>query len=54
MKYVVEDETNAISRGSRRNMLRNEIVPILERDKVGLETIIAKKMEKRLMLELLK
>jgi len=54
MKYVVEDETNAISRGSRRNMIRNEIVPILERDKVGLETIVAKKMEKRLMLELLK
>jgi tRNA(Ile)-lysidine synthetase-like protein len=54
MKYVVEDETNTVSKGSRRNMIRNEIIPILERDKVGLETVIKKKMEKRLMLELLK
>jgi len=54
MKYVVEDETNTISKGSRRNMIRNEIVPILERDKVGLETIVSKKMRQRLMIELLK
>ena len=52
--YVVEDETNHVSKGSRRNMIRNEIVPILERDKVGLETIVAKKMKKRLMIDLLK
>jgi tRNA(Ile)-lysidine synthetase-like protein len=54
MKYVVEDETNTISKGSRRNMIRNEIIPILERDRVGLETIVSKKMRQRLMLELLK
>ena len=52
--YVVEDETNRVSKGSRRNMIRNEIIPLLERDKVGLETIVAKKMKKRLMLDLLK
>ena len=54
MKYVVEDETNSISKGSRRNMIRNEIVPILERDKIGLETIISKKMKNRLIVDLLK
>ena len=52
--YVVEDETNRVSKGSRRNMIRNEIIPILERDKVGLETIVSKKMKQRLMLDLLK
>ena len=54
MKYVVEDETNTVSKGSRRNMIRNEIIPVLQRDKVGLETIVAKKMQKRLMVDLLK
>lgn len=54
MKYVVEDETNTVSKGSRRNMIRNEIIPILQRDKVGLETIVSKKMQKRLMVDLLK
>ena len=54
MKYVVEDETNTVSKGSRRNMIRNEIIPILQRDKVGLETIVAKKMQKRLIVDLLK
>ena len=54
MKYVIEDETNIVSKGSRRNMIRNEIIPILQRDKVGLETIVAKKMKQRLMLDLLK
>jgi tRNA(Ile)-lysidine synthetase-like protein len=54
MKYVIEDETNASSKGSRRNMIRNEIMPVLDRDKVGLSTIVAKKMKQRLMIELLK
>jgi tRNA(Ile)-lysidine synthase TilS/MesJ len=54
MKYVVEDETNSVSKGSRRNMIPNELIPILDRDKVGLETIVAKKMKQRLMLDLLK
>lgn len=54
MKYVVEDSTNRESKGSRRNMIRNEIIPILERDHVGIETVVAKRMRKRLALELLK
>jgi tRNA(Ile)-lysidine synthase TilS/MesJ len=54
MKYVVEDPTNKISKGSRRNMIRNEIVPILKRDNVGLDTIVKKKIQHRLMLDLIK
>lgn len=47
-EYVVEDETNSKTRGSRRNLLRNEVLPILEREKVGLSTIVKKKMVERL------
>jgi tRNA(Ile)-lysidine synthetase-like protein len=48
LKYVVEDETNLQVRGSRRNLIRNELLPILEREKVGLTTIVKKKMLERL------
>ena len=48
MRYVVEDETNVQVRGSRRNLLRNEILPILEKENVGLTTIVKKKMIERL------
>ena len=41
-KYLVEDPTNKISRGSRRNMIRNEIIPIFEREEVGLTTVVKK------------
>lgn len=54
MKYVEEDDTNGVVRGSRRNLIRNEIMPILEREKMGMKTIVKKKMQERLMLELLK
>lgn len=54
MKYVVEDETNHESKGSRRNMIRNEILPILERDKVGMRKIVKKMMIKRLNLDIIK
>lgn len=54
MKYVVEDSTNKVTKGSRRNLIRNEILPILEREKVGLEKIVSKRMKERLMLEVLK
>lgn len=54
MKYVVEDSTNKITKGSRRNLIRNEILPIFEREKVGLEKIVYNRMKKRLMLDLLK
>lgn len=54
MKFVVEDETNKVTKGSRRNFIRNEIIPLLQREKMGLDTIVKKKIEQRLMLELIK
>lgn len=54
MKYVVEDETNKVTKGSRRNLIRNEIIPILQREEMGIDTIVKKKLKQRLMLELLK
>ena len=48
LQYVVEDETNVQVRGSRRNLLRNEILPILEKERVGLTTVVKKKMMERL------
>ena len=54
LRYVCEDSTNSESKGSRRNMIRNEILPILERDKVGLPTIVRKMMEKRLSLDIIR
>jgi tRNA(Ile)-lysidine synthase TilS/MesJ len=54
MKFVVEDETNKVTKGSRRNFIRNEIMPLLNREKMGLSTIVEKKMEERLMLEIIK
>jgi len=48
LQYVVEDETNTQVKGSRRNLLRNKIVPLLEEEKVGLAMIVKKKMIERL------
>ena len=48
LQYVVEDETNTQTKGSRRNLLRNKIIPLLEEEAVGLSTIVKKKMLKRL------
>ena len=54
MKFVVEDETNKVTKGSRRNFIRNEIMPLIQREKMGLDTIVKKKMQERLMLEIIK
>lgn len=54
MKYVVNDTTNDEIRGSRRNFIRKDIVPLLEREKMGLDTIVRKKLQQRLMLEIIK
>jgi len=54
MRFVEADSTNLESKGSRRNMIRNEILPILERDKVGMSKIVKKMMEKRLGLDVLR
>lgn len=43
-QFIEEDETNKIVKGSRRNLLRNEIIPILDREKLGLQKIVKKKM----------
>lgn len=53
-KYVEEDETNKIVKGSRRNMIRNELIPLLDQHKMGIQTIVRKKLRERLALELLK
>jgi len=54
MQYVVEDETNKVTKGSRRNFIRNEIMPLLQREKMGLSTIVEKKMKERLFLDVIK
>ena len=54
MKYVVEDVTNKVTKGSRRNFIRNEIMPLIQREKMGLDTIVKKKIQERLMLEIIK
>lgn len=52
-KYIVEDETNSITKGSRRNFLRHKILPLLEKEQVGLDTIVKKKIKERLIWEML-
>jgi tRNA(Ile)-lysidine synthase TilS/MesJ len=54
MRFVEEDNTNLESKGSRRNMIRNEILPILDRDKVGMAKIVKKIMLKRLALDIVR
>ena len=54
LKYVVEDETNSITKGSRRNFIRNEVLPLIRREKMGLDTIVKKKMNERLMIDIVK
>jgi tRNA(Ile)-lysidine synthase TilS/MesJ len=48
LQYVVFDETNNIVKGSRRNFLRHRIIPLLDQEHVGLDTIVKKKMQERL------
>lgn len=47
-KFVVEDESNNVIKGSRRNLIRKEILPILEREEMGISTIVKKKIKNRL------
>jgi tRNA(Ile)-lysidine synthase len=48
MQFVVEDSTNKEKKGSRRNFFRNEIIPLLQQEKMGLDTIVKKKILVRL------
>lgn len=46
--YIVEDETNKNTVGSRRNMIRNKIVPILDQEEIGINSIVKRKMTQKL------
>jgi hypothetical protein len=48
MKFVVADETNDIVKGSRRNLLRNVIIPELEKNQLCLEKYGLRRIEKLL------
>ena len=45
--FLVKDETNEVTSGSRRNLIRKEIVPILERERIGMKKIYRKKLLQR-------
>ena len=44
-QYVEEDETNSQIKGSRRNWIRNELLPMIETQNMGLKKIVRKKYE---------
>lgn len=48
MKYVEEDDTNKIVKGSRRNMIRNLIVPVLRQHDIVLNKMLIRNMTSRL------
>jgi len=50
MKYVVEDETNKTIKGSRRNWIRNTILPEMKKNKLSLEKFAKRKIEDNLKL----
>lgn len=43
-KYLVEDETNSIIKGSRRNWIRNFIIPQMKENKLSLEKFAQRKI----------
>lgn len=51
MKYVVEDETNVENKGSRRNWLRNTIIPEMKKNKISLEKFAKNKINSHLQLD---
>jgi tRNA(Ile)-lysidine synthetase-like protein len=50
-KYLVEDETNKVSKGSRRNWIRNFILPEMGKNKLSLEKFAKRKIESSLKLK---
>ena len=46
--YIVEDETNTVIKGSRRNMIRNKIIPILNEHQISFRKHIKRLMNTRL------
>lgn len=49
LKYVVEDETNNVVKGSRRNWIRNDIIPQMSSQKLSLEKFAKRKISKLLL-----
>ena len=45
---MVEDETNQVTKGSRRNWVRNDIIPQLKLQKISLEKFAKRKVLKLL------
>lgn len=48
MRFVVTDETNSVTVGSRRNWIRNVIMPEMTNQKLSLEKFAEKRIEKEL------
>lgn len=48
LNYVIEDESNKIVKGSRRNWVRNVILPQMESQKISLEKYAKRKMHRLL------
>jgi tRNA(Ile)-lysidine synthetase-like protein len=46
--YTVEDETNKVVKGSRRNWIRQTIVPEMKKQKLSLEKYCSRRIEKNL------
>jgi len=49
MKYVVEDSSNSFVKGSRRNWIRNAIIPEMQTQRLSLEKFAKKKIEKMIV-----
>lgn len=47
--YVVKDESNLVSKGSRRNWIRNTILPQMQSQKLSLEKFARKKIQTMLV-----
>ena len=47
-RFIVEDETNNLTKGSRRNLMRQQIIPLLKQNEIVLNKTIFKKLEQKL------
>jgi tRNA(Ile)-lysidine synthase len=47
-RFIVEDETNNIIKGSRRNLIRQQILPLLKQNDIVLNKTVHKKLEQKL------
>lgn len=51
LEYTVQDETNSITKGSRRNWIRNRIIPEMKNNKLSLEKFAKRSVIKLIDLE---